>query len=166
MWASPPTRMGNVCYSSGTVLDFQVSPPHPALRGHPLQAGEGRGFGGRGAAAGRFCVPPHTRQGLRPCHPLPGEGQAPHPSGLRPATFSQERVTIHKFPGKFRLFLCPSGVEKGLTLRGGYDIVIIQKNILPPPGRKYGKEKRTGKCVLSGWYGPILSLRWWPWRRR
>ena len=26
--------------------------------------------------------PPHTRQGLRPCHPLPGEGRSPHPSRL------------------------------------------------------------------------------------
>ena len=27
-------------------LNRQGSPPHPALRGHPLQAGEGGGFGG------------------------------------------------------------------------------------------------------------------------
>ena len=26
--------------------------------------------------------PPHTRQGLGPCHPLPGEGRSPHPSRL------------------------------------------------------------------------------------
>ena len=73
------------------------------------------------------------RPGLRPVH-LPRGGRLPPGGG--PLTFSQERVTIHKFPGKFRLFLCPSGAEKGLTLRGGYDIVIIQKNILPPSGEK------------------------------
>ena len=36
-------------HSSGHGFHFQGSPPHPALRGHPLQAGEGRGFSPRRA---------------------------------------------------------------------------------------------------------------------
>ena len=78
---------------------------------------------------------PHPSRLRRATFPV-GEGFLPAGDPLFRATLSQERVTIHKFPGKFRLFLCPSGVEKGLTVRGGYDIVIIQKNILPPSGEK------------------------------
>ena len=40
---------------------------------------------GRGAVPGRFCLPPHTRQGLWPCHPLPGEGRGIlHPRPCHP----------------------------------------------------------------------------------
>ena len=67
---------------------LQGSPPHPALRGHLLQAGEGKElldfgtlktFGDcdrRKSPCGTttVCVPPHTRPGLCPVHPLQGEG--------------------------------------------------------------------------------------------
>ena len=43
MWASPPTRKVGLNHSTEPGLIRKGSPPHPALRGHLLQAGEGRG---------------------------------------------------------------------------------------------------------------------------
>ena len=40
---SVPYAGGEFCHSSSPVFHFQVSPPHPPLRRHPLQAGEGCG---------------------------------------------------------------------------------------------------------------------------
>ena len=50
----------------------------------PSPGGRCRRSGGRGAVPGRFWVPPHTRQGLRPCHPLPGEGMKAPAGGRLP----------------------------------------------------------------------------------
>ena len=44
MWASPPTRISGCCRSTEPGLIRQGSPPHPALGGHLLQAGEGMGL--------------------------------------------------------------------------------------------------------------------------
>ena len=83
-------------HSSGPGLNFQGSPPHPALRGHPLQAGEGGDSLRRGRSLtfpwGK--MPPQRRmRGRLPCvkgavSPRLTEGSsccrlctAPHPSG-------------------------------------------------------------------------------------
>ena len=60
------------------------------LKPLPFPGGRGRLPCVKGAVSPRLtegspCCrlgPPHTRQGLRPCHPLPGEGRSPHPSRL------------------------------------------------------------------------------------
>ena len=114
MWASPPTRMDITIHPTPSFVYRGPLHTRPGLRPvHPLQAGEGPSsvtpygvppspWGKATYRRWRFLtfpwgkVPPQRRKRggtgsvLRP---------APHPSGLRPATLSQERVFSLIRPG-------------------------------------------------------------------
>ena len=63
MRASSPTRWENFAIHQAPFFTFRCPLHTRRKRGHPLQAGEGRGFpAAKGAVPGRFCVPPHTRR--------------------------------------------------------------------------------------------------------
>ena len=78
--ALPPSPWGKATSRRGTLY---FSPPWTCRgplhtrrkRGHPRKAQRARDSAGKGADTRSDTLPPHTRQGLRPCHPLPGEGR-------------------------------------------------------------------------------------------
>ena len=86
----------------GPGLNLQGSPPHPSrlcratlskqerALNLPLGEGAARRRRKRGGTRSDF-APPHTRPGLRPVHPLPGEG--PQPSLDPPSR--KERVFVY-----------------------------------------------------------------------
>ena len=99
-------------HSSGPGLNFQGSPPHPALRGHPLQAGEGpssvpgcarstfpggEGFLRRGYDTGHF---------LR--------------RGYDTGRFLRRRLQDQPFQGFFQVFLVYAGIidDQAVQVRG------------------------------------------------
>ena len=72
-------------------------------------------------------LPPHTRPGLCPGHPLPGEGFSPHPAraapgppspegkassggGMIPAPYFRRGLQYQPFQGFFQVFLVYAGI--------------------------------------------------------
>ena len=105
MRASAPTRAGRFYSASWHGRIFQGSPPHPALRGHPLQAGEGRDS-------------PHPSRAA-PGPPSPegkassGGGMIPAASsggGMIPAASSGGVLQYQPFQGFFQFFLVYAGI--------------------------------------------------------
>ena len=121
MWASSPTRTVRFYHSTGPGLTFQGSPPHPPPAGgtlskqeraggfpHPARAAPGppspwgKAASRRGSRRkrGRLpCVKGAVSRRLTEGSPCCRLGTAPLPSGLRPATLSQERVWALIRPG-------------------------------------------------------------------
>ena len=84
MWASPPTRISGCCRSTEPGLIRKGSPPHPALRGHLLQAGEGMGLlvlGCRKIYGLSHSSWPGSLGGLGPPHPSGPMALPPSPWG-------------------------------------------------------------------------------------
>ena len=84
MWASPPTQISGCCRSTEPGLIRKGSPPHPALRGHLLQAGEGMGLlvlGCRKIYGLSHSSWPGSLGGLGPPHPSRAAPGPPSPWG-------------------------------------------------------------------------------------
>ena len=121
-------------------------------RGHPLQAGEGWGClrpeEGRYRVGSLYRPTPVTPAA---CHPLPGEGLSPHPSGP---------LALPPSP-KERIFICPRGnlriracLCSGLlpSLPGGLPAL---RRPWPPAHtlrgkRKWGRSSRSGSLRPGG----------------
>ena len=126
----------------GPLIRQGLWPCHRPRRGRLPPAGERR------YRVGHLYRP--TPVPASPVHPLPGEGLFPHPSGLRPATLSQERV-----------FICPRGSLRiraclcsGLlpSLPGGLP---APRRPWPPAHtprgkRKWGRSSRSGSLRPGG----------------
>ena len=124
----PPSPWGKATSRRGLFFPVRPGPvgvpSTPAACGrHPLQAGEGRGVQhlalrrkrGRlpcvkGAVSRRLtegspCCrlgPPHTRQGLWPCHPLPGEGYYTPRHSIKMGTCLAQEASQWVPPGTMR----------------------------------------------------------------
>ena len=90
-----PYAVGEFCHSSSPDFHFQVSPPHPPLRRHPLHAGEGRDS-------------PHPSRAA-PGPPSP-EGKASSGGGMIPAASSGGVLQDQPFQGFFQVFLVYAGI--------------------------------------------------------
>ena len=86
MRASFPTRWENFAIHRASFFTFRGPLHTRRLRAAPSPSRRGRGIPCGGGGTRSDPVPPHTRQGLWPCHPLPGEGKGVSASG--PATLS------------------------------------------------------------------------------
>ena len=133
-----------------------MNTPPPGGVSLPSPGGRCRRSGGRGAVPSRFWVPPHTRQGLRPCHPLPGEGIKPPPGGSLPL---RGRWT-GRSPGRMR---SDHSARRGDTspqcLRVLYTFIHFADMTLSYKGKQPNSEKRAtlnGSVFHSSW--PVLLL--------
>ena len=106
-----PYAVGEFCHSSSPDFHFQGSPPHPALRGHPLQAGEGRDS-------------PHPSRAA-PGPPSPagkassgGEGDLRR--GYDTGRFLRRVLQYQPFQGFFQVFLVYAGIidDQAVQVRG------------------------------------------------
>ena len=78
-------------------------PSTPGPAGPPSPSRRGQGSRWERGCARSDTLPPHTRQGLWPCHPLPGEGRGfSPPSRLRRATSLYAREAFAQKPQSFR----------------------------------------------------------------